>query len=311
MDSRRDRKRFPPLLRKTKKSGSRALARVPQGNPFDRRPEPMRRTFPALALAIFVLPAPSAAVQTLRGSTESMTRQNAVAQEHDYTFLRNSSDVRRFTNLGLLVPLRANSHYELAAVSHAVARPAVRTFIERLSAQYVSACGEKLVVTSLTRPTAGQPRNASDHSVHPAGMAVDLRISNKSSCRRWLEKTLLSLEKTGLLDVTRERRPAHYHIAVYPSLYLAYVDRLEGRSGVKLAAAAPQTRVADADPAPSGPSAEGDAAATADYRVNRGDTLWSIARRHQTTVTELKQLNGLRSNRIAAGQVLVVPAGAH
>lgn len=237
-----------------------------------------------------------------------MERQNAVAREHDFTFLRSSSDVRRFTDLGLLEPLRGNSHYELAAVSHPVARPAVRTFIERLSGQYVSACGEKLVVTSLTRPTNGQPRNASDQSVHPAGMAVDLRISNKSSCRRWLERTLLSLEKGGLLDVTRERRPAHYHIAVYPSLYLAYVDRLEGRNAVKVAAAAPQTRVADAEPAPSGPSADD---GTTDYRVNRGDTLWSIARRHQTTVTELKQLNGLRSNRITAGQVIAVPAGAH
>jgi LysM repeat protein len=269
----------------------------------------MRRVYPALALAIFVLPSPSAALQTLRGSSESMARQNAVANEHDYTFLRTSSDVRRFTDLGLLEPLRGNGHYELAAVSHPVARPAVRTFIERLSAQYVSACGEKLVVTSLTRPTAGQPRNASDQSVHPAGMAVDLRISNKSKCRSWLERTLLSLEKTGLLDVTRERRPAHYHIAIYPSPYIAYVDRLESRNGVKVAAAAPATRVAEPSPAASGPSL--DEAGTADYRVNRGDTLWSIARRHQTTVTELKQLNGLRSSRIAAGQVIVVPAGAH
>lgn len=239
-----------------------------------------------------------------------MARQNTVAQDHDYSFLRTSADVKRFVGLGLLEPVRGNAHYELAAVSHPVARPAVRTFIERLSAQYVAACGEKLVITSLTRPTARQPRNASDQSVHPAGMAVDLRISNKSSCRRWIEKTLLSLEQAGVLDVTRERRPAHYHIALFPHPYLAYVDRLGGRSGVKLAAAETTTKVAVAEPATaSGPSAETEDAGLADYTVNRGDTLWSIARRHETSVAELQQLNGLRSSRIAAGQKLVVPVG--
>ncbi len=260
-------------------------------------------------MASLLLPSPSSAAQTLEGSTASMARQNAVALEHDYSFLRTGSDVKKFVGLGLLVPMKGNAHYELAAVSHAAARPSVRTFVERLAQQYVSACNERLVVTSLTRPSARQPRNASDQSVHPAGMAVDLRISNKSSCRRWLEKTLLALEKTGVLDVTRERRPAHYHIAVFPDPYLAYVDRLNGRQAIRVAAAETPATVS-AGASPSGPSAATDEPAVADYRVNRGDTLWSIARRHDTSVAELKELNGLRSSRIAAGQVLVVPGGS-
>jgi len=43
--------------------------------------------------------------------------------------------------------------------------------------------------------------------------------------------------------------------------------------------------------------------------VRRGDTLDSIARRHDTTPKSIAALNGLRSaHRIKAGQRLVLPA---
>jgi len=44
------------------------------------------------------------------------------------------------------------------------------------------------------------------------------------------------------------------------------------------------------------------------YTVRSGDSLWTIARRHQTTVDDLRQANGLRGSKIYAGQVLEVPA---
>ena len=42
------------------------------------------------------------------------------------------------------------------------------------------------------------------------------------------------------------------------------------------------------------------------YTVLKGDTLYSIARRHKITVAKLKSLNGLDSNEIFVGQVLFV-----
>jgi membrane-bound lytic murein transglycosylase D len=42
------------------------------------------------------------------------------------------------------------------------------------------------------------------------------------------------------------------------------------------------------------------------YRVRRGDNLGSVAKRHGMTVTQLRKLNGLRSDRIYAGQTLRV-----
>lgn len=46
------------------------------------------------------------------------------------------------------------------------------------------------------------------------------------------------------------------------------------------------------------------------YTVERGDTLFSIARRHGTTVEELMRLNGLESFLLQPGQVLKLPQRA-
>lgn len=42
------------------------------------------------------------------------------------------------------------------------------------------------------------------------------------------------------------------------------------------------------------------------YVVKKGDTLWSIARKYNKSVDELKKLNGLSSNMLSVGQVLKI-----
>ncbi len=293
----------------------------------------MARATPAVVGILLLTLSASASAQSLRGSRSTMRRQNAVARQHDYSFLRTSAQVSRFVDLGLLVKLPGNGDYELARVSYPYARPAVKLFVERLAAQYHDACGERLVVTSLTRPEAKQPRNASDLSVHPAGMAVDLRVSRRADCRKWLESTLLSLERQRVIDATRERYPPHYHVAIFPQPYEGYVAALTRRSGAQLAVAAPKPEPAPAkatvaltsatdteseeatEPAVSTlASAAADAAVAGPdgpagtYEVRRGDTLWGIARRFGITVDALKEANKLGNARILAGQTLRVAA---
>ena len=223
--------------------------------------------------------------QSLRGSRSSLDRQNAQARQHDFTFLEGPSDLRRFVDAGLLVPLDGGAPYQLHDVSFGVARPEVKLFIERLSAQYHAACGERLVVTSLTRPASRQPSNASSRSVHPTGMAVDLRVP-AGACRRWLESTLVSLERERVIEATLERSPLHYHVAVFPSRYVEHVSRLTGQ---------PAPAVVATVQAPSR------------HTVRRTDTLWDLAKRYGTTPTRIKAANGLRSNVIRPGQVLEIP----
>jgi LysM repeat protein len=128
-------------------------------------------------VAVLLTAQAAAEAQTLRGSRASMNEQHRVAREHDFTFLQTPADVERFVQLGLLVPVPGNEDYTLARPAFPYARPEVRLFIERLAKQYRAACGEQLVITSLTRPLNRPPRNASSLSVHPAGLAVDLRVS--------------------------------------------------------------------------------------------------------------------------------------
>lgn len=222
--------------------------------------------------------------QSLRGSSHSLDLQNRMARRHDFSYLRTGDRVRQFVEAGYLVPVRANHDFRLHRVSYPVARPELELFVRRLAAQYREACGERLVVTSLTRPINRQPRNASSRSVHPTGMAVDLRLSSRRSCRSWLEGVLLSLERGGVLEATRERYPAHYHVALFPQPYVDYVSRQTG------------TMVALAEPASS-----------ITYQVRPGDTLWTLARRHDTSVETLRSVNDLSGNQIYAGQMIRLP----
>lgn len=240
-----------------------------------------RKWIPAWLGILLLLSPTLASAQSLGGSERSVDRAYHAAQAHDFTFIRDAKQVQRFVNGGYLVRVRSGRHYELHGVSFPYARPEVALFIDRLSGQYRRACGEKLVVTSLTRPLNRQPRNASEFSVHPTGMAVDLRRSGSRACRSWLERVLLSLEKSRVVEATRERYPAHYHVAVFPRQYGNYVERLVARDRAR--------------------------GAESRYTVRSGDSLWTIARSHGTTVGKLQATNGLSGSRIYRGQILTVP----
>ena len=92
------------------------------------------------------------------------------------------------------------------------------------------------------------------------------------------------LEQARVLEATRERYPPHYHVAIFPNQYAGYVEVLAGRT---------TSRTAEIS-----------------YTVRSGDSLWTIARRHRTTVDEIRQANGLRGSTIYAGQILELP-GSH
>jgi LysM repeat protein len=234
---------------------------------------------------LWLLPAGTASGQGLRGSSRSLDRQVAQAAAHDFSYLRNASDVSRFASAGLLVRVKSNDNYVLKDVSYPYTRPEVKLFVQRLSSQFRAACGERLVVTSLTRPKNGQPHNASQRSVHPTGMALDIRRHSTPACRKWLERVLLSLEKNSVLEVTLERSPPHYHVALFPKPYARYVATLTGTS--------PATSSTFTD--------------LLNYTVSRKDTLWRIAQRHGTTPEAIQHANGLSSTLIHPGQVLKVP----
>ena len=233
----------------------------------------------ALVTCVLLLAGPPIQAQSLRASGASMDLQNQQAVLHGFTFARTSDDVRDLIDSGALLPITGNRHFIVKeSVTFPYARPEVRAFIANLAKHYYEACDEQLVVTSLTRARNRQPRNASKRSVHPTGMAIDLRRSWNRGCRSWMEMTLLTLEVNGVVDAMLESRPPHYHVALFPTAWR--------RSGEEILDRGEPTH----------------------YQVSRGDTLWKIAKRHNTDVYSVKKINGLRSDSIYIGQVLQLPS---
>jgi len=280
------------------------------------------------SLCLLALPVTSLTdAQSLVGSRESLLRQDERAQAEGFTYLRTAADVRDYAKRGLLVRVSGNADYDVESdeVSFPYARPEVKLFIERLADQYRSACGEKLVVTSLTRPITRQPRNASVLSVHPTGMAADLRRSSSSSCRTWLEATLLDLEGRNVLEATKEQYPPHYHVALFPAPYLRSINsgelpRVEV-AAVDVPDVPPLRHATRARHAVSRRSHRSHAVLAAKrsghlrhatkgkrVRVSRGDSLWKISQRSGVSVSRIKKANGVRSRHLKPGQVLSIPA---
>ncbi len=292
---------------------------------------------PRLAILTLILAAAfhAAQAQTLRGSSDSVQRQHSVAVQDGFEFIETGSQIASLVDSGTLLRVRENRNIVLHQVSYPYALPATKLLLERLGGQYRRACGEKLTVTSLLRPMDQQPANASSRSVHPAGMAFDLRIPSRGRCRAWLQQTLLSLEGSGVLDVTRERYPPHYHVAVFSDPYMDYVARLTNstreyfvRRGDTLSGIASSAGVTVAqlrevngitgDFINAGQqlliptTTVANATATIEkvsYKVRRGDTLWHIARRFNTSVNRIRSQNGLTSDLLAINQVLQITPG--
>jgi LysM repeat protein len=254
----------------------------------------LQRLLPLAAVAAFAgtLTPPRAAAQSLRGSQSSIDRMYKHARAEGLSFYETPAGVRKAAKQGRLVRLEPGADFELHAVRYPYVRPSTRLFVERLAAQYKDECGESLVVTSAVRPATRQPANSAELSVHPTGMAVDLRKPLNARCLRWLRSTLLDLENEDLLEATEEHAPAHFHVAVFPTEYTRYAAaRANDESG---------TRTQLATRAKSG---------SATYTVHAGDTLWEIARTHDTTVDAITTANDLSGEVIQPGQELRIPTG--
>lgn len=79
--------------------------------------------------------------------------------------------------------------------------------------------------------------------------------------------------------------------------------------------AAPVAPVAPANPVPAGVPAPQPVVTTPAspdlngnvYTIQDGDSLWGISRKFNTTVEELKQINGLTGDTIIEGRTLIIP----
>jgi hypothetical protein len=175
-----------------------------------------RRLF---ACALFLAAAPalpeaSLGAQTLRGSRAAVDRAFHTAKRRELPFVRSRREVERRARAGDYVRLSGTRNVRLKGVTSPYVRPLTRSFLNTFAARYRKSCGDALVVTSAMRPTSMHLVNSTQKSVHPTGMALDLRAPG-GGCRSWMRRELLAYEKRGIVDATEERRPAHFHVVVY------------------------------------------------------------------------------------------------
>lgn len=177
----------------------------------------MRCPLPSSTLALLALLVGSKTdAQSLRGSKAKVNRAYQYAQRQGLAFPESRDAVTNGVRDGEYVPLLGNGNFRLKGVAMPYALPATRDFVVRLAASYRKACRTPMVVTSAIRPATLQERlpNGVAKSVHPTGMAVDLRAPG-GACRPWLRRTLLAEARRGVVDATEERRPAHFHVIVF------------------------------------------------------------------------------------------------
>ena len=237
------------------------------------------------------------------------------AVDHGLTFYRTPMDIDQAAAAGKLVQLTGDSTYELSrGVGFSYATKEARQFVLSFAPQYRTACGTPLMVTSAARPTSRQPRNANPYSVHPTGIAIDIRRPPAGPCQRWLRGALARLEDQGFVEATEERHPVHLHVAVLtvPGTVARLPQLGNADSPNGLAGAAPAQAVPVSNP-PEHPAvaANGeveDQISASTYRVREGDTLWEIARRSGVSVRDLARANR-RSQRAALrpGMLLRIP----
>jgi hypothetical protein len=179
---------------------------------------PNRLLATVLCAASLVAAVAPASAQSLRGSHSSVNLMYRRAVRGGLDFYETSSQVKRAVVRGELVALRSNGNYTVSNVNAPYVRPQTKTFVANLAVNYRRVCGKPMVVTSATRPMSRRLVNSSSLSVHPTGMAIDLRRPS-GKCLTWLRRTLLAAERRGAIEATEERRPPHFHVAVLPVRY--------------------------------------------------------------------------------------------
>ena len=269
----------------------------------------------AAALAISAANASDAQAQrgsqepaVLHGSKESVEKMYSFAVSHRMPFYLTPTNVDKAIADGRLVALTGDSTYELTrGVGFSYSTREAKQFVLAFAPQYLAACGVPLTVTSAARPMSRQPHNANPHSVHPTGIAVDIRRPPPGPCLTWVRGALAELESRGVVEATEEHHPIHLHVAVLaqPGAKVLLPNMVRTVVARQAPVVQPPTVVASGGDV--GLASAG-AKQPRTYVVRQGDTFWDIANRTGVKMDDLKRANTQTSSTLRPGTTLALPA---
>ena len=180
------------------------------------------------------------ATDPLAGSKASLRRQNEAADRFGLSRLRDAAELERFIAASLLVPVQDNAAYAIDETLgeydrdrrelYTHARSWVPGFLDDVFGRVSRATGERFRVTALIRtmeyqrrlrrwnPNGAKGRNHYELSSHLTGATVDVSWKDVAlSTIFQIETRLRALERAGLIEATRERHNACWHIMVFPT----------------------------------------------------------------------------------------------
>jgi hypothetical protein len=184
----------------------------------------------------------------LRGTAESLQRQNARTAADGLTRIENEADLAERIARRLLVPIPVSLSLSVnpdLAPSHRYCRPWTARFLADLAQAHDAVFHRPLLVSSAVRTVDYQqhlmringnaaPAEGDVVSPHLTGAAVDI-VKDGMSRREldWMRSRLLGLEMAGKIDVEEEYQQACFHISVYKSYLPAPAVRRAVKPGVR------------------------------------------------------------------------------
>lgn len=171
-------------------------------------------------------------VSPLKGSHESLVRQNTRTFEDGLERIENDEELERLVRGRELVSLPASSHLLVNPSmegNRRYCRPWTSRFLEDLAGAHYQRYRRPLMVNSAVRTVEYQrrllrvngnaaPAEGDVASPHLTGATIDIAKKGLSLSEvGWLRAYLLPLQQAGRIDVEEEFQQACFHISVYKS----------------------------------------------------------------------------------------------
>jgi hypothetical protein len=168
----------------------------------------------------------------LRGSIESLTRQNEKTEADGLERIEDDDDLAARITQKMLVPVPASAALEVNGdlpENRRYCRPWTAVFLTDLAQAHAAQFHRPVEVSSAVRTVAYQkmlkhingnaaPAEGDVASPHLTGASVDIAKKNLSPKElTWMRSWLLPLTEAGKIDVAEEFKQACFHITVYKS----------------------------------------------------------------------------------------------
>jgi hypothetical protein len=192
---------------------------------------------------------------TLRGTHDSLVRQNARAEQDSLERIEDDADLQDRIARGLLVRVPESGGLIVnpgLPEDRRYCRPWTAGFLADLGRDYEAKFHKSLIVSSAVRTVEYQKRlmrtnhNAAEAegdivSPHLTGATIDIAKSGLSKKEMlWMRNQLLNYQNAGVLDVEEEFRQRCFHITVYKNYAAGEQSHLPSK-----VATAPSTPVDD------------------------------------------------------------------